>query len=77
MFRHFSRETFNSLPLSLKSEFCNYLESQGINIRGGLSRRVIDELFLTMEYSHTWPDDDGKGSKVKIRKKNTLKPLPP
>ena len=64
MFQHFSRETFNSLPPSLKGELRNCLESQGINIRGGSSRRVTDELFLAMEYSHTWPDVTTRATSV-------------
>ena len=77
MFQYFSRETFNSLPPSFKGELCNCLESQGINICGGLSRRVTDELFLAMEYSHTWPDDDDEGGRVEVGKRNAVKPSPP
>ena len=76
MFQYFSRETFKSLPPSLKGELRNCLESQGINIRGGSSRRVTDELFLAMEYSHTWPDDDDEGSRVEVGKRNAAKPSP-
>ena len=73
MFQYFSRETFKSLPPSLKGELYNDLENQGINIRGGLSRKVTDKLFLTMEYSYTWPDDNNEGNKVEIGKRNTAK----